>query len=933
MHIVPYLRLILIGVVIFSMPFLSTCGQLDETPSQHIAKAYSYMDKGELRAAYIELSNALRKDPKAMEARWLLGKVSVEQGDGAKAEKELTRAVELGLDRSSTQPMIARAILMQGEFDRLLSETEELASGMEKSNLALILSLRGYAYLEKSELEKAKETLEKALKMDSNSIEAMIGHASYYGIQRNYDEARVWAQRALDVDPASREAWSTLGGIELAAENNESSEKAIGKAIALQKYPSLDRAKRVMVRTQLGKLEEAEEDIQVLRQQQFKDHPYVNYAVGVYYFKKKQYPEALEAFEASYRILPSSISTEIYLATTNMLLGNMEQARVLADRVHSRTPQLLEAGQLAAAARLSSADYHSAKNVLLESLNNHPDDQLTLSMLATLELNQGNIKKSIEYIEKLTELKPDSQQVKEMLNVARLLDGQSLAEVEDDQADMLASDETFNQDLLYAVEALRDKKYKQAIARAQEISKKYPDRTQPLTLISTCYIALGERGKAKGALQKILRISPTEASASRNLAMLEAQDGNFELARRLLKPVVDEFPGDEGGALLLANIETRLGNGEEAMRVLELVVENNPKALSARSKLAEEYFSKGKISEVLHLTRDLSDEQSAKKIRLLELRGKAQMLSSNIVSASRTFEILVELAPNSAKARHFFADSLSRGGDIKLAREEIERAVQIDPQYFPARLSQVKILAESGEKEQALKKLSELKQDFGGRAEVWGVAGWLALLNGDYATAEKELIKAREEVADTPLTLYLVSALWVQQKSDQALKVMQDWLKQYPRDLAVLLKLAGAQLSLGREDDARATYARVVEHYPNHVPALNNLAWLNRETDMEKALAYVGRAHALAPNDPQVLDTSGVLMLESGDAQTAYNRLRAAAERAPDDPAIQLHLGRALLMLERFAEAQEVLNALIDTTSESQIVSDAKTLLQTMPGQ
>ena len=61
---------------------LAGCGK-NMTPAEHIAKAKDGLDAGNLSVAKIELSNALQQDPNVLEARWMLGKVLLELGDGA----------------------------------------------------------------------------------------------------------------------------------------------------------------------------------------------------------------------------------------------------------------------------------------------------------------------------------------------------------------------------------------------------------------------------------------------------------------------------------------------------------------------------------------------------------------------------------------------------------------------------------------------------------------------------------------------------------------------------------------------------------------------------------------------------------------------------------------------------------------------------------
>jgi tetratricopeptide (TPR) repeat protein len=63
-----------------------------------VSKAQDLFDAGNYSAAEIELKNLLQADPNQAEARVLLGQIYLRGGNGAAAEKELRRALDIGAD-------------------------------------------------------------------------------------------------------------------------------------------------------------------------------------------------------------------------------------------------------------------------------------------------------------------------------------------------------------------------------------------------------------------------------------------------------------------------------------------------------------------------------------------------------------------------------------------------------------------------------------------------------------------------------------------------------------------------------------------------------------------------------------------------------------------------------------------------------------------
>ncbi len=92
------------------------------TSEQFVERADQQRQKGNLRAAIIELKNALQKNRNNAAARVLLGRVYVDAGDGASAEKELSRAETLGVPRTDLAKWLGEAWLLQGQFQKVLDD-------------------------------------------------------------------------------------------------------------------------------------------------------------------------------------------------------------------------------------------------------------------------------------------------------------------------------------------------------------------------------------------------------------------------------------------------------------------------------------------------------------------------------------------------------------------------------------------------------------------------------------------------------------------------------------------------------------------------------------------------------------------------------------------------------------------------------------------
>jgi Flp pilus assembly protein TadD len=192
------------------------------------------------------------------------------------------------------------------------------------------------------------------------------------------------------------------------------------------------------------------------------------------------------------------------------------------------------------------------------------------------------------------------------------------------------------------------------------------------------------------------------------------------------------------------------------------------------------------------------------------------------------------------------------------------------------------------------------------------------------------LTAAYNKKPSSELLLLSTRAQWAQKKHAPALKALRDWLKIHPKDVAVHMQLAEAYLSLNKESAAMTVYEEVLKMSPNHILALNNLAWLKRNSTPQQAMDYAQQAHQLAPKSPIVLDTLGMLTLGRGDAGEAVNLLREAADRSPNDNKIQIHLATALIQQGRTSEAQKILTSILKRAPKTQLAQEAQTLLNSV---
>ena len=213
----------------------------------------------------------------------------------------------------------------------------------------------------------------------------------------------------------------------------------------------------------------------------------------------------------------------------------------------------------------------------------------------------------------------------------------------------------------------------------------------------------------------------------------------------------------------------------------------------------------------------------------------------------------------------------------------------------------------------------------------------LALLSlGDlYESVKKpELaIKAYERVpASSPLKrnseIQLANNLDAVDRSDEAIKILQNLTTSDPKDL-------DAVEALGNVERGRKKFAECADTYSKGIDALpkiekNNWVWFyfrgicyERSKQWPKAEADLQKALELQPDQPQVLNYLGYSWVDQGTKlDQGMDMIRRAVDQRPDDGYIVDSLGWAYFRIGNYDEAVKNLERAIDLKPEDPTIND-----------
>jgi cellulose synthase operon protein C len=855
------LKFLRAGVVWLPVVLLAACGQVSFTAEEHIQRGLEFERQGNLNAASIEYRNAFQRDPTEGEGRFRLGMLLLRIGDAAGAEVELGRAQELGWDPDQLRLPLLEAALLQGRDEQVLDETR-LIEGYPVEQVPEVLVLRGAAYLLRGQPDEAELAFREALKLDDDWAEALLGMAHVQVSIDDHAGARSWVLRALDADPALGRAWELLGDLEYHEGRYPEAEAAYAKGIETREPPLMPRFKRALTRLAMGDLEGANHDASVL-ERDFSQHPVTSYTRGLIAFREERYRDAQTAFEESLLHSENYMPAVLELGSTHLRLGNAAQAETHFRRYLTHVPHSTRAAVQLAQVLVEQGRVADARRLLESSVTHVQEQEAELAALnAYVALAGSDVERGRALLVSLSESQDTSRDLKEWVGSQLIRHGDREAGLATLREAAASESGEVSADRNLILLELQAGNFEEALRGGHALSEREPEQAEPWNYIGAALVGLGRVDEARAAFARGLEIEPGYVPIAMNLASLELQAGRPDAARDALASIQAHQPGEVRSAQRLAELELQAGRPFEAARWLEKVVAAEPGVLAHHLTLARLQIESEQTEEAIR-TLERAREYHPGSPQLLVSLGEAQAAAGQLEQAVDSLRAALEEAPDNLNILGVLAQVQSRAGDTEGMEQTLREILELSADNYAARAILVRHMIDHDRLDEAHAELNQLSEADASRPESLALAGELALQEGK---ADLAVRFYQEALAQTPAVrewvLRLAEAQRLAGDDLQARATVRDWVEAHPDDLSALHLLAGWESAAGDLDMAIQSYERIVTRQPEDVVALNNAAWLLREENTHRALEYAERAGQLAPNEPAILDTLGVVLLK-----------------------------------------------------------------------
>lgn len=356
--------------------------------------------------------------------------------------------------------------------------------------------------------------------------------------------------------------------------------------------------------------------------------------------------------------------------------------------------------------------------------------------------------------------------------------------------------------------------FKAAQESLQKLVRMTPESPRALELAGMTELQLGANVQAEASLTKALQLSPGLAMARRGLVTTYMRLGRLDRAVATLPSDIDGNDRDPGMLQLAGQAYMLQGDLNKAQRYFAKASSIVPKDATLRTSLAMSHLAAGKGDAALGELQSIaaSDEGVVADMALIN----ALLQERKVDQALKAIDQLQKKRPSDVLPVFLRGRALLLKQDNAGARKAMERALEIDPNYFPA----VGVLAvlDNAEKrpDDARARIeAAIKRDPGNVQAYMVLMELRAAKGADKAELAGILRKAVDGAPNNPVPRQLLVDHYLRNGDPkEALSVAQKAVAALPDNVSLLDALGRAQSANGEHNQAQASFNRMAALQP-----------------------------------------------------------------------------------------------------------------------
>jgi putative PEP-CTERM system TPR-repeat lipoprotein len=862
----------------------------EKTNAEYLASAKQYLASGNNSSAVVELKNAIKNAPSNVVVRELLGDIYLNVGDAAKAEKELSRAYEYGSMSAAISLLKAYKIQQKNEEVLALSSKLSMQSDQEQ---AVVEIYKGLALYRLGQDEEAEESINYANELATDSIYSRLGKAYLATKQKKNEEAIKIVTMLVNENPEFIDALLLLGQLQFAYKDYY---EAITSFMKYQELQPKDLSIKLMLANAYVKnnqLQEAEEYLDELLLIA-PEHAFTNQLKGFVRYSLNDYTKAQLFLNKAIQKGITSPENLLLAGYSAFKLKNYEQSYNQLRSIEDLLPSSHPAMKLLAVSQLKLGYSMEASDTLLK-LENLSEEDIDLYSKASYELmKEGKWKEA-----KLVQNKVNALVFTDAVDIARkgilklsMIDVEGVADLEN----ALSLDSNMPEAKLALAGAyLQNNNYRKAHDLANKWLSNDRDDILAHNLNALAFLKEGNELEAKLAMEEALEIKSDNPLSLMFFAKLALKEDDAELALTYLDQLLAKKPNHLAALSAYYAATSKIDKENLAVIKIKNSFDNNQNSLTHRLLYAKVLFSSKQTAEVISLLSTINTDNQLPDF-YWTLLGDSYLALNQFTNAEQLFDQWAKVNPKNKQAWIKLALTAELNTDVVKGLNTITNGLKELKSDTQLLILQTHFYIKNDENILAQRNLNQLDKETQAQPAVQGLQGkvWANENRFDEALPKLLVSYKASPSSNNAGIIYIV----YRAKKDMVTGItfLEEHLLSYPNDNKMRSLLAETYMR-SNDNKALTHYQKLVHLVPNNIGALNNLAWLEYQRENYiVADEWAMQALSLDGENPNILDTAGIIKLEINDVDNALKYLKAAIELAPNNETIKKHYQKAQKM-------------------------------------
>jgi tetratricopeptide (TPR) repeat protein len=676
-----------------------------------------YMKKHDYQAAAIQYKNALKIDPRFVEAFYQLGLANEALQNWSEAYKDFNQAVELSPTRVDVRLRLAQIEIMARQY----TQAQDVLYSVLKldANNASAYELLGTCKLAQKQPAAARDALARAVALAPKNASAVTNLGLVEITMRQFPEAEQRLKDAVNLNPHDPSAYSNLANLYQLLRDPAREADAFERGI--QQNPDAQRlylASAAMLAAQ-GKTSDAKQVLDRLAARYPKSSA-TSLAIGDFYLARNDMPAALSYYQHALQVSPADVNAMDKIVTWDLANGKVKDADTLNSQVLHKRPGDPEARLARGQILLVEGKLQEAILQLRKEVAEERDVPLPHHLLALAQWQEQNVADAKSEFQAALRLDPN----------------------------YLPSERGLTELLLSTGE----------LGSAQDIGtrmvQQHPGDLTGRMLLSTVFLRQGNLAGARANALVARNLAPKDPRPVVNLAVADAMEKKWTQAESEFATALSNDPHSLSALAQFAGYWVQRGQPNRAIALTKQFVDANPADAGAHALLGSLALA-NKQNDLAATELQQASRLNPKLVEPHVLLGQLYQRRNLAAQALQEYEAALVQQPKSALLETVVADLYSNIGKLDLAKRHYQTALAIDPNYGPAAGNLAWLEAQSGENlDVALSLAQQAKQALPDPAPITDTLAWIQYKKGVYASAVPLFEECVKKAPSSPVYHY-----------------------------------------------------------------------------------------------------------------------------------------------------------------------------------